>query len=194
MRSERTPPKTAPKIMAIALGFFAGSGGLDADGGIPDSDWAFDTHRSFLTHSIIAGSVIETSLFALADLSSTVHGRLPSPHDPFWDKVAEMRDRIGLALNQGLSAGIGYHLMVDATIQPAPYHDLPIALQMHEHQVLMGLNAVAETLDVGNKKQLDQSPGRRAVDTVGEVMEEGKRLAASARDVAVGFWTRLWDK
>lgn len=48
-------------MLAAFLGFYAGSGGVDGDGGIPDLDLlaGIDAHRSILTHSILAGVVAE---------------------------------------------------------------------------------------------------------------------------------------
>ena len=66
------PKKNAPGVLALALGFIAGSGGVDGNGGVPDTDIAMfgiGDHRSLFTHSIIAGIVVEGSILALADLA-----------------------------------------------------------------------------------------------------------------------------
>lgn len=61
------PKKNAPGVLALALGFIAGSGGVDGNGGVPDTDIAMfgiGDHRSLFTHSIIAGIVVESSILA----------------------------------------------------------------------------------------------------------------------------------
>jgi hypothetical protein len=166
------PKKNAPDLFAVALGFYAGSGGLDANGGVPDSDLALGIgwHRSIFTHSIIADTVVEGAILGLADLAGVVCDKLPaSERDPFWDKLVETKDRIALQLAAGTSAGIAYHLAVDATIQPAPYHDLPFAMPMEGHQTLMGLNALAEGLDATHKTE-----------TTGQKVVSGIKTAAGA--------------
>jgi len=50
-------------------------------------------------------------------------------------------------LAAGASAGIAYHLLVDAYIQPAPYHSLPLSMPIEGHQVAMAANGAAERLD-----------------------------------------------
>jgi hypothetical protein len=83
------PRENAPKVLAAFLGFYAGSGGVDGDGGIPDLDLlaGIDAHRSLLTHSILAGVAAEGLLLAIADLASEVHAKLPFDHDPLWDRL-----------------------------------------------------------------------------------------------------------
>ncbi|PIQ13951.1 MAG: hypothetical protein CO125_01425 [Hydrogenophilales bacterium CG_4_9_14_3_um_filter_59_35] len=148
------PKSNASGVLALAMGFLAGSGGLDANGGIPDSDLALGIgwHRSPFTHSIIAGTVVEGAILALADLTGVIHDKLPPRHDPFWDKLLAAKDSIAIRLAQGASAGIAYHLGVDATLQPGVYHDLPVSMPLEAHQTLFAMNAVAEGIDVAHKK------------------------------------------
>jgi hypothetical protein len=160
------PKRNVPDVFALALGFYAGSGGLDGNGGIPDTDLALGIgwHRSILTHSIIAGTVVEGAILALADLADVVIDKVPRyQRDPFWDHLAATKDRIAEQLAVGTSAGIAYHLAVDATLQEAPYHDLPFSMPMEGHQAVMGANGVAEGLDAANRAQ---TIGTRTVDTV----------------------------
>ncbi len=173
------PKKNVPDVFALALGFYAGSGGLDGDGGIPDSDLALGIgwHRSVFTHSIISGVVVEGAILALADLADVVCEKLPpSERDPFWGQLVKSKDRIAQQLTVGTSAGIAYHLGVDATIQPAAYHDLPFSMPMEAHQVLMGANAVAEGLDAVHKPE---TPGRRVVDIVSKAGDYARSRARS---------------
>ena len=160
------PGEAAPGVIGVILGFFAGSGGLDGDGGVPDLDFlaGIGAHRSIFTHSILAGAVLETSLLAASDLANLVIDCLPRNHDPLWDALQAQHGRIAGAFARGASRGIGYHLMVDACIQPAAYKDLPFEAQIELHQTLMAANAAAEVadavarprrgrgVDVGNKE------------------------------------------
>lgn len=191
------PATNAPKVMAAFLGFYAGSGGVDGNGGIPDLDllMGIDAHRSLLTHSIIAGILAEGMLLAAADLAWVVHERLPYDHDPLWDKLAEKAAPLNEALITGTSAGIAYHLLVDAGIQPAPYHDLPFSMPMEAHQGVMGANGLAEgahaatrhkngpaeTLQ-GNEQR--KSTGRAVVDTVANVFDQTGKAGK-------GFWASV---
>ena len=186
------PKENAPRVLGAFLGFYAGSGGLDGNGGIPDLDLlaGIDAHRSFLTHSILAGIVAEALLLSVADLASEVHDRLPEDHDLLWDRLATAASPLVGAVAAGTSAGIAYHLLVDALIQPAPYKDLPIAMPIEGHQALMAGNAAAEaasrryripaTIDVSPQGPSEKSTGRRVVDGIasaataaGDVAQEG---------------------
>lgn len=146
------PQKNAPGVLALSLGFLAGSGGVDGNGGIPDTDIAMfgiGDHRSLITHSIIAGIVVEGAILAVADLAGIVCDKLPpGQRDPFWDRLSATKDQLALQLSVGASAGIAYHLAVDATLQPAAYKDLPISMPMEAHQLLFAANAAAEGVDV----------------------------------------------
>jgi len=173
-------PKTnAPKVLAAFLGFYAGSGGVDGDGGIPDLDLlaGIDAHRSLLTHSILAGVLAEGLLLAITDLAGQINERLPLDHDPLWDKLAEAASPLTGSLTAGASAGIAYHLLWDATIEPAPYHGLPFEMSMDAHQATMAANGAAEAAYVARQRNhqpavysqdvpAGPTPGRKFVDAV----------------------------
>jgi len=143
------PKEAAPVILGAVGGFLVGSGGLDGDGGIPDLDWdiPFLAHRSILTHSIISGVVVEVVVLSCLDLVTVLHSQLPQVRDPLWDAMATCALRFSRASLAGTSAGIAYHLAIDAAVQPAPYKDLPIKeLPLEVHQTIFGTNALAEGL------------------------------------------------
>jgi hypothetical protein len=163
------PRKNAPAILALALGFCMGSGGLDANGELPDTDIAFfgiGEHRSILTHSIIMGMVAEGAILALADLAGILRDKLSAgERSPFWDELTRTKDEIAMRLAQGTSTGIAWHLAIDATLQEAPYKDLPVSMPMEAHQFLMALNAAAEGNDVRFKRR---TAGEKAVQAVSD--------------------------
>jgi hypothetical protein len=155
------PKKNAPEVFALGLGFLVGSGGVDANGGLPDVDiplGGIGAHRSILTHSVLMGMVIEASVLALADLAGIVCNKLPpGQRSEFWEILSTTKDQIAEKFACGASLGIGYHLGIDATLQEAPYKDLPISLSMEAHQVIMGTNAVAEINDAMRPRTLEEA-------------------------------------
>lgn len=149
----RNPSETAPQLLALTFGFLTGSGGLDGNGGIPDLDFdlGIGHHRSPLTHSILSGIVIETLALGFIDLVCTIADKLPENRDPIWDVLVSRGSALVAAASVGASAGIAYHLGVDATLQPAAYHDMPFSMPIEAHQTIMGANAVAEGVDVAKR-------------------------------------------
>lgn len=180
------PKSNAPGVLALATGFLASSGGIDGNGGIPDSDLALGIgwHRSPFTHSIIAGVVVEGAILALVDLTGVIHDKLPPGYDPFWDKLLAAKENIAARLSEGASAGIAYHLGVDATLQPGAYHGLPIDMPMEAHQTLIAMNAAAEGIDTVNKKKAALAMGQFFVDgfrSFGNGVRKGYRDAEEKR-------------
>lgn len=148
------PKETAPKLIAGVLGFLVGSGGVRGDGGVPDLDFlgGIGAHRSILTHSVVAGVIVETLVLGVLDLSRTVYKNLPENHDPLWEDLNNASGEVFAALSTGLSAGIAYHLGVDATIDgDGTYKDLPVSLPESGHQAILGANAVVEGLDAAKR-------------------------------------------
>ncbi len=178
------PKKNAPGVLALALGYLGGSGGLDGNGGVPDTDiplLGIGAHRSVFTHSIIAGTLVEGAILAIADLADVVCEELPaSRRDPFWGRLIEVKNDIALQLAKGVSAGISYHLAVDATLQPGAYHGLPGDLPMEAHQMLLAINSAAEGIDIVHKEN-----------TTGEKVVDGVKTAGAvvAKGVAAGVGT-----
>jgi hypothetical protein len=188
----RDPKATAPLVLGGLLGFSAGSGGLDGNGGIPDLDLlaGIGAHRSPLTHTIIAGIVAEGLLLALADLAAEVHGKLPLEHDPLWDGLARAGRPLTESLAIGTSAGLAYHLLVDALIQPAALHGLPVEMPLEGHQAVMAASGLAEganaagqsgrrvSVEIVEGSPPEKSTGRRVVNAFGD--------AANVATVTVG--------
>jgi len=184
----RDPKGTAPAVLGGLLGFSAGSGGLDGNGGIPDLDLlaGIGAHRSPLTHTIVAGIVAEGLLLALADLAAEVHGKLPHDHDPLWDGLARIGRPLTESLAIGTSAGLAYHLLVDALIQPAVLHGLPVNMPMEGHQTIMAASGLAEGANAaghaGRRESVEivqdgppeMSTGRRVVNAFGDAVAVAK--------------------
>jgi len=73
---------------------------------------------------------------------------LPAAHDPLWDAIDRNRDRFLTAVTAGMSAGLAYHLLIDGTLQPGTYHELPLHLPLAGHEGVLVANAAAEAIDV----------------------------------------------
>lgn len=145
------PKKVGPELLVMSMAFYYAGGGFDGDGGIPDQDiriFGIGGHRSIWTHSILAGAFVETGLFSLYDFLLRAHKYLPKQHDPIWDVIKARLDSVLVAANRGSSLGIAYHLGIDATLQPAAYHDLPFSASMDVHREIMGANALAEGINL----------------------------------------------
>ena len=190
----RDPRAAAPAVLGGLLGFGAGSGGLDGNGGIPDLDLlaGVGAHRSPLTHTIVAGIVAEGLLLALADLSAEVHGKLPIDHDPLWDSLARVGRPLTQSLAIGTSAGLAYHLLADAMVQPGAYHDIPIDMPLAAHQSVQGANGLVEGIDASVRARSrfpvdivkrpctqERTTGRKVVDTAGDTFAVVGTVVAS---------------
>lgn len=148
------PRTVGPDLMVASLAALISSGGLDGNGGVPDSDIALlgiDAHRSLLTHSVLSGAVIESGLFSLVDFIASSHSHLPAKHDRYWDVIHARSKGLAKSGAQGVSLGLAYHLGVDSVLQPGAYHDLPFSMPIEAHQTVLGANAVAEGRDAGAK-------------------------------------------
>jgi hypothetical protein len=174
------PGKVGPDLLVAALAFYCAGGGIDGDGGIPDKDIALfgiGGHRSIFTHSILAGAVVEASLFSLYDLLRRAYEYLPSSHHPVWDRIHNGARRATSAAVKGSGVGIAYHVGIDATLQPAAYHDLPFAASLEVHQAIMGGNAGVEGLDVFRKPPLGPASKGQTPESKGVLSEIAVGLA-----------------
>jgi hypothetical protein len=156
----RDPANVAPDLLIGALAFYAGGGGLDGDGGVPDLDiplLGIGAHRSVFTHSIIAGAVVETALYSLIDFIGVAYRYLPEGHDQRWTLIHDRLGRAATASAKGASLGLAYHLGVDGVVQPGAYHGLPFEMPMEGHQAILTANAIAEALDIPLKENADST-------------------------------------
>ena len=152
----KNPADAGVQMMVAVFGFYLGGGGLDGDGGIPDLDLEFGigAHRSIFSHSVLAGVAAEVLLLGLVDLAKVLADRLPADHDPLWDALIRFGERTALSLGLGLSAGVAYHLFVDAGIQPASYKDLPVSMSMDAHKAVFGANAAVEAAATATRNEI----------------------------------------
>ncbi len=144
-------------IISVAI-FFTAAGGLDLEGGIPDSDITLagiQHHRSFITHSIIIGLGIEfTGRFSLLTLEK-VKNRMPIDRHQVWDTVYNYIDKHKGKAIAAMWLGIGAHLIKDSGVfggGVTPYKDIPVSMPMEAHQGLFAANGVACSLLGLNKK------------------------------------------
>jgi hypothetical protein len=188
------PASNAPIVLAAVLGCLAGSGGVDGDGGVPDLDLLFGigAHRSVLTHSLVAGVVLEGLALAVIDLASAVHERLPFERDPLWDSLARAGGAVATGLTTGALAGVAYHLLVDAWLQPAALHDLPAAeLPIEGHQFVVGVSGAAEAVRTGQRLRFDVP---RVIDQPGEeVLSVGRACVEACCDVVAAGGAAVGD-
>ncbi len=149
-----TPERVLPEITGAVLGAAIGSGGLDANGGLPDLDLiaGIGHHRSILTHSIIIGAVAESLLLSLDRLVLLTYQHLPQNHDPLWDLLYDWATRASTAAQIGTSLGIAYHLGVDGSIQVAALKGLPFSAPIEAHQAILLGNAALEAGDIPKRR------------------------------------------
>ena len=161
------PRENAPKVLGALLGFAAGSGGPDANGGLPDMDLLFGigAHRSALTHTLVIGILAEGLVLALADLAGVVHERLPFDRDPLWDRLARAGAPLAEGLATGTVAGLAWHLLADPFVQPGALHGLPVdGLPMGAHEAVIGASGAAEAVRAGQRaargKRKERKPAK----------------------------------
>lgn len=141
------PKEVAPKLLVLVLSSIAASGGVDGNGGLPDTDiplLGIGAHRSPFTHSILIGSALEVAILSITRIVLCTHKNLPAGHDPLWNGIARSSVDILQSAGKGASIGIAYHLMVDAVVQPGAYHGMPFDMPIEAHQAIFAANSAAE--------------------------------------------------
>lgn len=144
------------EIIAIALLttciFYLSSGGLDFEGGLPDTDimlGGIGAHRSIFTHSILIGLGLEfLGRFGLI-IFDKIRNLLPNEHHQSWDKIYIFLDSYKNYAISALWLGIGIHLLKDTGIivgNVKPYVELPNGLPIEAHQSIFAANGVASSI------------------------------------------------
>lgn len=145
----------AVAILTISI-FYLSSGGLDFEGGLPDTDimvGGIGFHRSIFTHSIIIGLGVEfLGRFGIL-IFEKIRNNLPIAHHKSWDKIYDFLDSNKNYAISALWLGIGIHLLKDTGIivgNVKPYVDIPNGLPMEAHQTLFAANGVASSIFSAN--------------------------------------------
>ncbi len=132
--------------------FFASCGGLDAEGGLPDTDIAIGgigMHRSIFTHTVFMGLGLEfCSRFSLIFFNK-IQQRLPEDKHPVWDKVYNFMNNNKHLFLGAMWLGIATHLLKDTGIITGgmkPYSELPNGLPIDVHQSLLDANTAASAI------------------------------------------------
>lgn len=142
-------------LVQLILGFTIFSlaaGGIDADGGIPDLDlaiWGIGGHRSFFTHSIIAGLSIEFVGRFLLEIVKLIRDRLPENHHPAWVKIFSVIDSYSETAISAVWLGIGTHLIVDSSLLVGgfkTYSHLPVAMSAFSQKIVFAANGAASII------------------------------------------------
>lgn len=142
-------------LMSVLI-FYASAGGTDLEGGIPDTDLNFGigVHRHWMSHSIIAGFVVEFIMRGGIEIINLSHKNLPEHHHKFWDKTNHyINKHKGKAIG-AMWAGIGAHLLKDSGILGhgmKSYVGIPFEMPMEVHQGLFTVNAVAASVISANE-------------------------------------------
>ena len=100
------------------------------------------------------GFALEAGILSLLGVVKMTHSKLPAHHDALWDSLHEQASKLSVAASVGVGIGMAYHLLVDGLVQPAPYHDLPIAMPIEAHQSVFVVNGLGEAIDIGKKRQI----------------------------------------
>lgn len=147
------PREAGVQLMTLVVTSLVVSGGPDANGGAPDLDLMFgiDAHRSILSHSILMGAALEAGILSLLGVVKMAHSKLPARHDELWDDLFDQASKMSVAASVGVGVGMAYHLLVDGLVQPAPYHDFPMAMPIEAHQSVFVVNGLGEAVGVRQK-------------------------------------------
>ena len=151
LSTEQKVETIAILILTLSI-FFISSGGLDFEGGIPDTDiilGGIGNHRNIFSHSIVIGLSIEVVCrFAILTLEN-IKIRLPEPHHPIWDKVYNFIDSNKNLAFSAMWLGIGTHLIKDTGLfshLTKPYSGLPVDMSMGSHKALFMTNGLASDI------------------------------------------------
>lgn len=184
---KKNPKQGAVQIAAFVLGFYAGSGGLDGDGGIPDLDLVLGgagMHRSPVTHSIIIGILIDSLALSLIEFIEAVYVYLPRKHSIVWDRTVLQTSAVIATFAGATSLGLAYHFFIDSFIDSGKaYVGLPFSMPQEMHQAVMLANGVIEATDAAHKLGGGTSEERQAVgDCVNQIGQLARIGIATRRD------------
>ena len=83
-----------------------------------------------------------------------IHSNLPEQHDELWDIWMSGRAELAEDLGIGVSAGLAYHLGIDATLdEGGTYKDLPVSMPIEGHQAIALSSAATEAADLRKRRE-----------------------------------------
>jgi hypothetical protein len=121
--------------------------------------------------------LLETAVLLLSRIVLYTHKNLPPEHDPLWEGIARQSVNLLSAAGKGASAGIAYHLMVDAVVQPGTYHGVPFDMPIEVHQAIFAANSFAEGVAVRTY------PDESTVTATPEILSAHKHYRAIAMSI-----------
>jgi hypothetical protein len=139
--------EVAPFVMGL-VALYAASGGLDLEGGLPDTDLelGIGLHRNIFSHSVLIGFTTEGVLSFGVEILSGLYQKLPAEHHAVWDKVHRLIRNCEKSAITGLWVGICLHFIKDAGLLShgtKPYTGLSGEHGMAFHQGLFAANGAA---------------------------------------------------
>jgi len=136
-------------VIIISMSFLV-SGGLDLEGGLPDTDLAFDVgrHRNIFTHSILIGLTLEFTIRFLVALITESEKRGYTPRSKILQVVLNFAKKHHNAAISGMWLGLFLHFLKDANLlskRTKPYAGVN-GLSMQDHQRILSSNAFASAV------------------------------------------------
>lgn len=125
-------------------------GGIDFEGGIPDSDikvGGINNHRNPFSHTILVGLALEFFLRLSINLLTYGRNYLPRDNNKLWDyieKISITVERNENVLVSGMWWGLAIHFLKDANIgsnRVKPYVGMPYKMSNKAHQRMFAGNS-----------------------------------------------------
>lgn len=136
-------------VIIIFMTFIV-SGGVDLEGGLPDTDLVFDVgmHRNIFTHTILIGLTVEFTVRFLVALITESEKRGYTPKSKFLQAVLKFAKKHYNAAISGMWLGLFLHFLKDANLlsnRTKPYAGIN-GLSMGQHKFIFASNAFASAL------------------------------------------------
>jgi len=160
-----SPAELRDELVPIVIGLivcYASAGGLNLEGGLPDTDLelGIGMHRNILSHSLLIGFTTEGMLRFGVEVLAGLHGKLPAEHCTVWDNVHRLIKKCESSAITGLWVGICLHFIKDAGLfshTTKPYTGLPGEHGMAFHQGLFAANGAASGV-MGASQAIQKDP------------------------------------
>lgn len=137
-------------FVIIVLTLFLVGGGLDFEGGLPDTDLTFGVgkHRNIFTHTVLLGLTLEFIVRFLVALVTESEKRGYTPRSEFLRAVLDFAKKHHDAAIAGMWLGLFVHYLKDANLlarRTKPYAGVR-GLSMQEHQRMLASNAFVSAI------------------------------------------------